>query len=341
MIREAIETLVTGKSLSADEASVVMAEIMDGQATPAQFGAFVTALRCKGETIDEIVGLARTMRTKALPVASGGLVVDTCGTGGDGAGTFNISTAAAIVAAACGARVAKHGNRAMSSKCGSADVLEALGIRITLLPDEVAECLEKVGLAFMFAPVFHPAMKHAGSPRKEIGIRTVFNLLGPLCNPAGASAQVIGVPNKELVLKMAAVLRALGGTHALIVHGDGLDELTVTGSTFVCELIGDALNRYSVVPEDFGLTRYPKDLIKGGDTQWNAAAMLRMLQGETGAFRDAAVLNAAAALLAADKVKNLGEGVARAIDAIDSGKALAKLEKFVEVTQMLEMRRAA
>jgi len=281
------------------------------------------------------------MRTKALPVASGGLVVDTCGTGGDGAGTFNISTAAAIVAAACGARVAKHGNRAMSSKCGSADVLEALGIRITLLPDEVAECLEKVGLAFMFAPVFHPAMKHAGSPRKEIGIRTVFNLLGPLCNPAGASAQVIGVPNKELVLKMAAVLRALGGTHALIVHGDGLDELTVTGSTFVCELIGDALNRYSVVPEDFGLTRYPKDLIKGGDAQWNAAAMLRMLQGETGAFRDAAALNAAAALLAADKVKNLGEGVARAIDAIDSGKALAKLEKFVEVTQMLEMRRAA
>ena len=341
MIKEAIETLVTGKSLSADEASVVMAEIMDGQATPAQFGAFVTALRCKGETIDEIVGLARTMRTKALPVASGGLVVDTCGTGGDGAGTFNISTAAAIVAAACGARVAKHGNRAMSSKCGSADVLEALGIRITLLPDEVAECLEKVGLAFMFAPVFHPAMKHAGSPRKEIGIRTVFNLLGPLCNPAGASAQVIGVPNKELVLKMAAVLRALGGTHALIVHGDGLDELTVTGSTFVCELIGDALNRYSVVPEDFGLTRYPKDLIKGGDAQWNAAAMLRMLQGETGAFRDAAALNAAAALLAADKVKNLGEGVARAIDAIDSGKALAKLEKFVEVTQMLEMRRAA
>jgi anthranilate phosphoribosyltransferase len=341
MIREAIETLVTGKSLSADEASAVMAEIMDGQATPAQFGAFVTALRCKGETIDEMVGLARTMRAKALPVASGGPVVDTCGTGGDGAGTFNISTAAAIVAAACGARVAKHGNRAMSSKCGSADVLEALGIRINLSPAEVAECLEKAGVAFMFAPMFHPAMKHAGPPRKEIGIRTVFNLLGPLCNPAGASSQVIGVPNTDLVLKMAATLRALGGTHALVVHGDGLDELTVTGSTFVCELIGNALNRYNVVPEDFGLTRYPKDLIKGVDAQWNAAAMLRMLQGETGAFRDAAALNAAAALLAADKVKNLGEGVAKALDAIDSGKALAKLEKFVEVTQMLEMRRAA
>jgi anthranilate phosphoribosyltransferase len=341
MIREAIEKLVTGKSLSADEASAVMAEIMDGHATPAQFGAFVTALRCKGETIDEMVGLARTMRAKALPVTCGGPVVDTCGTGGDGAGTFNISTAAAIVAAACGARVAKHGNRAMSSKCGSADVLEALGVRINLSPSEVTECLDTVGVAFMFAPVFHPAMKHAGPPRKEIGIRTVFNLLGPLCNPAGASAQVIGVPNKELVLKMAAVLRALGGTHALIVHGDGLDELTVTGQTHVCELIGDALNRYTVVPEDFGLTRYPKDAVKGGDAQWNAAAMLRLLQGETGAFRDAVVLNAAAALLAADKVKNLGEGVTMAIDAIDSGKALAKLEKFVEVSQMLEMRRAA
>ena len=263
MIREAIETLVTGKSLSADEASAVMAEIMDGQATPAQFGAFVTALRCKGETIDEMVGLARTMRAKALPVVSGCPVVDTCGTGGDGAGTLNISTAAAIVAAACGARVAKHGNRAMSSKCGSADVLEALGVRINLSPTEVTECLDKVGVAFMFAPVFHPAMKHAGLPRKEIGIRTVFNLLGPLCNPAGASAQVIGVPNKDLVLKMAAVLRALGGTHALIVHGEGLDELTVTGQTHVCELIGDALNRYTVVPEDFGFTRYPKDSHQG------------------------------------------------------------------------------
>ncbi|APV43792.1 anthranilate phosphoribosyltransferase [Dehalogenimonas formicexedens] len=341
MIKEAIETLVTGKSLSADEASAVMAEIMDGQATPAQFGAFVTALRCKGETIDEMVGLARTMRAKALPVASGGPVVDTCGTGGDGAGTLNISTAAAIVSASCGARVAKHGNRAMSSKCGSADVLEALGVRINLLPDEVTECLDKVGVAFMFAPVFHPAMKHAGPPRKEIGIRTVFNLLGPLCNPAGASSQVIGVPNKDLMLKIAATLRALGGTHALVVHGEGLDELTVTGQTHICELINDELHRYTVSPEDLGLPRYSVEAVKGGDARWNAAAMLRMFQGETGAFRDAAGLNAAAALLAANLVKTLGEGVNLALDAIDSGKALAKLEKFIEVTQMLEMRRAA
>ena len=341
MIREAIESLVNGKSLSADEASAVMAEIMEGQATPAQFGAFVTALRCKGETVEEMVGLARTMRAKALPVISTGPVVDTCGTGGDGAGTFNISTAAAIVAAACGARVAKHGNRAMSSKCGSADVLEALGVKINLLPDEVAECLERVGLAFMFAPVFHPAMKHAGPPRREIGIRTVFNLLGPLCNPAGATAQVVGVPNKDLVLKMAAALRALGGCHALVVYGDGLDELTVAGSTYVCELIGDGLHRYTVTPEDFGLSRHPIDAIKGGDARWNASAMLRLLQGETGALRDAAVLNAAAALLVAGKANSLGDGVAMAIDAIDSGKALAKLEKLVEISQMLEARRAA
>jgi len=341
VIKEAIQTLVSGKSLSADEASQVMAEIMEGQATPAQFGAFVTALRCKGETVEEMVGLARTMRAKALPVRSAVPVVDTCGTGGDGAGTFNISTAAAIIAAGCGVRVAKHGNRAMSSQCGSADVLEALGVRINLLPDEVAECLERAGIAFMFAPVFHPAMKYAGPPRKEIGIRTVFNLLGPLCNPAGATAQVIGVPNKDLVLKMAAALRALGGTHALVVHGSGLDEVAVTGPTFICELIGDGLHTFTITPEDFGMSRYPLDAIKGGDAAWNAAAMLQLLQGEGGALRDAAVLNAAAALLVADKVKSLGEGITMAVDAIDSGKALAKLEKLIETTQMLEACRAA
>ena len=341
MIKEAIETLVCGKSLSSDEASAVMAEIMDGQATPAQFGAFVTALRCKGETIEEMVGLARTMRAKALPVRPPYPVVDTCGTGGDGAGTFNISTGAAIVAAACGVKVAKHGNRAMSSNCGSADVLEALGVKINLTPDEVAECLDRVGIAFMFAPVFHPAMKHAGPPRREIGIRTVFNLLGPLCNPAGASAQVIGVPKADLVLKMAAALRALGGCHALVVHGDGLDELSVTGPSTVCELIGDGLHRFTVTPEEFGLSRHPINAIKGGDARWNAAALLRLLQGEPGAFRDAVVLNATAALLVADRVASLGEGVTMAAAAIDEGRALAKLEKFIEISQMLEARRAA
>jgi anthranilate phosphoribosyltransferase len=341
MIREAIELLVTGRSLTADEASAVMAEIMDGQATPAQFGAFVTALRCKGETVEELVGLARTMRARALPVSTIEPVVDTCGTGGDGAGTFNISTAAAIVAAACGARVAKHGNRAMSSRCGSADVLEALGVRINLSPGEVGECLERVGVAFMFAPIFHPAMKHAGPPRREIGIRTVFNLLGPLCNPAGASAQVIGVPNLNLVPKMAAALRELGSRHALVVHGDGLDEITVTGPTHVCELKHGELLYYDIAPEDFGLSRYSIEAVKGGDARWNAAVMLRLLQGETGAQRDSAILNAAAALLVADRVGSLGDGVSLAKEAIDSGRALAKLEKLVEISQMLEARRAA
>jgi anthranilate phosphoribosyltransferase len=229
----------------------------------------------------------------------------------------------------------------MSSKCGSADVLEALGVRLDLSPLEVAECLETVGVAFMFAPNFHPAMKHAGPPRREIGIRTVFNLLGPLCNPAGASAQVIGVPSKDLVLKIGAALRALGACHALIVHGGGLDELTVTGPTLACELIGDGLHCYTINPEDYGLPRYTIEDIKGGDARWNAAAMLRLLQGESGALRDAVVLNAAAALLVADRVKSLGDGVGLAAEAIDSGRALVKLEKFVETTQMLEMRRAA
>ncbi|MEN8615028.1 anthranilate phosphoribosyltransferase [Dehalogenimonas sp. THU2] len=340
MIKEAIQSLVTGKSLTADEAAAVMDEIMEGQVTPAQFGAFVTALRCKGETVEEMVGLARTMRAKALPMVAKGPVVDTCGTGGDGAGTFNISTAAAIVAAACGVKVAKHGNRAMSSSCGSADVLEALGVRIDLSPLEASECLEQAGIVFMFAPVFHPAMKHAGPPRKEIGIRTVFNLLGPLCNPAGASAQVIGVPRRDLVQTIATVIRELGSRHAIVAHGaDGLDEITVTGVTHVCELKDGELTCYDIDPADYSLPICAAADIKGGNARWNAAAMLRLLQGEAGALRDATVLNAAAALKAADIVGSLTEGVAMAAEAIDSGRALAKLEKFIEVSQMLEMRR--
>ena len=337
MIREAIQMLVCGQSMTADESATVMAEIMEGQATAAQFGAFVTALRCKGETVAEMVGLARTMRAKALPVVATGLVVDTCGTGGDGAGTFNISTAAAIVTAACGVKVAKHGNRAMSSNCGSADVLEALGVRIDLSPLEAADCLQRVGVTFMFAPVFHPAMKHAGPSRREIGIRTVFNLLGPLCNPAGASAQVVGVPQRELVVKMAMVLRELGSHHAIVAHGaDGLDEITVTGSTHICELKQGEIKTYDITPEDYGLSRCTMADIKGGDAYWNAAAMLRVFQGEIGAMRDAVVLNTAAALMAVDRVKSLSEGITLAATAIDNGRAIATLEKLVEVSQLLE-----
>lgn len=337
MIREAIQMLVCGQSMTADEAATVMAEIMEGQATAAQFGAFVTALRCKGETVAEMVGLAKTMRAKALPVVATGTVVDTCGTGGDGAGTFNIPTAAAIVTAACGVKVAKHGNRAMSSNCGSADVLEALGVRIGLSPLEAADCLEQVGVTFMFAPVFHPAMKYAGLPRREIGIRTVFNLLGPLCNPAGASAQVVGVPQRELVVKMATVLRELGSHHAIVAHGaDGLDEITVTGATHICEFKQGEIKTYDIIPEDYGLSRCAMADIKGGDAYWNAAAMLRVLQGENSAMRDAVVLNTAAALMVADRVVSLAEGVVEAAKAIDNGRAIAILEKLVEVSQLLE-----
>ena len=330
MIKEAIAQLVGGHSLTMDEASTVMNEIMEGTATPAQFGAFVTALRCKGETVDEIAGFARTMRAKALRVNLSEPVVDTCGTGGDGHGTFNISTTAAFVVAACGLKVAKHGNRAMSSQCGSADVLEALGVKIDLNPEMVQKCLETVGIGFMMAPVFHPAMKYAAVPRKEVGIRTVFNILGPLTNPAGARAQVLGVPEKSMTEKMATVLKMLGCQRALVVHGqDGLDEITITGKTFVSELKKGSIKNYDVTPEEFGLPRAKPDSLKGGTTKDNAELLRSILSGKKGPQRDIVLMNAAAALLAGDKVTTLGQGITLAEQAIDNGKALQKVEALI------------
>jgi anthranilate phosphoribosyltransferase len=314
-----------------DEASTVMNEIMEGNATPAQFGAFVTALRLKGETVEEIAGLARTMRAKALRVTINEPVVDTCGTGGDGKRTFNISTTAAFVVAACGLRVAKHGNRAMSSQCGSADVLEALGVKIDLNPEQVQKCLEKVGIGFMLAPVFHPAMKYAAAPRKEVGIRTVFNILGPLTNPAGAGAQVLGVPEKGLTEKMASVLKMLDCQHALVVHGeDGLDEITITGKTFVSELKNSNIKNYEITPEEFGLSRAKPDSLKGSTAKDNADLLRNILSGKKGAQHDIVLMNAAAALVAGDKVATLAQGIALAREAIDNGKALRKVEEFVK-----------
>jgi anthranilate phosphoribosyltransferase len=331
MIKEAISYLVGGRSLTMDEASAVMEEIMEGSATPAQFGAFVTALRLKGETVEEIAGLARTMRAKALRVNINEPVVDTCGTGGDGSGTFNISTAAAFVAAACGMKVAKHGNRAMSSQCGSADVLEALGVKIDLNPEQVKNCLEKVGIGFMLAPVFHPAMKYAAAPRKEVGIRTVFNILGPLTNPAGAGAQVLGVPEKGLTEKMATVLKMLGCQHALVVHGeDGLDEITITGKTFVSELKDNTIKNYEIAPEDIGLQRTKSDTLKGGTAKENAELLHSILSGKKGAQRDIVLMNAAAALVAGNKVATLQQGITLASKAIDSGNAWQKVEELVK-----------
>jgi len=306
---------------------------MSGEATPAQFGAFVTALRLKGETVDEIAGMARVMRQKALRVTVAGPLLDTCGTGGDHQGTFNVSTAAAFVCAGAGLRVAKHGNRAMTSRCGSADVLEALGARIDLTPQQVAECLERTGIGFMFAPAFHPAMKFAAGPRREIGVRTVFNILGPLTNPAGATAQVLGVAEPALAEKMAQVLGRLGCEHALVVHGeDGFDEVSVSAPTQVFELAGGELRCYRVEPSELGLAPAAAQDVRGGSPEENAAALRRVLSGERGALRDFTLLNAAAGLVAGDRATSVSEGIALAAEGIDSGAAREALERFVSVS---------
>ena len=338
MIREAIEALVLNRSLSFEQAAAVMEEIMSGQATPAQIAAFATALRIKGETVDEIAGLASVMRAKAVPVATRAPVVDTCGTGGDNLASINISTAAAFIAAGAGITVAKHGNRAMTSRCGSADILEALGVRIDLNAEAVAKCLEEVGIGFMFAPLFHPAMKHAGAPRREIGIRTVFNILGPLTNPARAEFQVIGVPSRELGEKIASALHRLGTKHSLVVHGaDGMDEITITGKSLIWEVNKNGvLPAYEVSPDYFGFKEASSIEVKGDTPENNAKMLRRVLSGEDrGARRDVSVMNAAAALVASNQASDLREGARLAEEAIDSGRALTKLETLIRVSQSL------
>jgi anthranilate phosphoribosyltransferase len=334
MIREAIAHIVGGGTLSRDEASQVMEEIMTGQATPAQFGALVTALRLRGETVDEVAGFATVMRQKALAVPVSGPLVDTCGTGGDAAGTFNISTAAAFVAAGAGARVAKHGNRAMTSQCGSADVLEGLGVKIDLTPEQVARCIDEVGIGFMYAPSFHPAMKFAGPPRREIGIRTVFNILGPLTNPAGARHQLIGVGDGALVPKLAEVLQALGATHVLVVHGlDGLDEISISAPTLVQEFRHGDMRTYEIRPEDFGFTAAPRAAIAGGDVAHNVAVINRLFAGGDGPARAVVLLNAAAAIMAAGLASSLHEALPLASRSLDSGAAAATVAHLARLTQ--------
>jgi anthranilate phosphoribosyltransferase len=337
MIKEAIGSLVAGNSLTFEEASGAMEEIMTGEATPAQIGAFVTALRIKGETADEIAGLASVMRAKATPVNITGPAIDIVGTGGDGSGSFNISTAAAFVAAGAGLKVAKHGNRAASSACGSADVLEALGVKIDLDAEQVAQCIETAGIGFMFAPMFHPAMKHAAVPRREIGIRTVFNILGPLTNPARAEYMLLGVASRELCQKIAAVLQRLGTKHSLVVHSrDGLDEISVSGATLVCEVsAGKAPSNYEITPQDFGLEEARLAAIRGGTPEENAAVLRRILEGERGPLRNVVIMNAAAGILAADLAADPKSAARLAAEAIDSGQAKEKLDKLVEVSQTL------
>lgn len=337
MIKEAINYLVSGSSLSFEQSTAVMEEIMSGEATPAQIAAFVTSLRIKGETVDEIAGLASVMREKAVPVEVTPPIIDTCGTGGDNCSSINISTAAAFVAAGAGLKVAKHGNRAITSQCGSADVLEALGVKIDLTAEAVAKCLEKAGIGFMFAPLFHPAMKHAAGPRREIGIRTVFNILGPLTNPAGAEFQVIGVPSQELGEKIAAVLHRLGTKHSLVVHSlDGMDELSISGKSIIWEVNEQGVLPPSEIdPTSFGLKKTDLSEIKGGTPEENADILCRVLNGEKGPGRDVVVLNAAAAIYAGNLASDLKEGVRFAQAAIDSSRALEKLEGLIRLSNKL------
>jgi len=337
VIKEAIETVANSRSLTFKEAAAVMEEIMSGEATPAQFAAFITALRIKGETVDEIAGLASIMQAKATPVQLTPPVVDTCGTGGDGLCSFNISTTAAFIVAGAGLKVAKHGNRAMSSHCGSADVLEALGVRIELGAEAVAQCLEIVGIGFMFAPVFHPAMKYATAPRREIGIRTVFNILGPLTNPAKAKFQVIGVPSKELGERIAFVLHRLGTEHSLVVHGvDGMDEISISRKSLVWDVNQHrVLPPYEVSPDDFGFMKASMTQIKGGTARQNAKILRGILSGEVGARRNIVIMNAAAALVAGNQASDLKEGASIAEQTLDSGKALAKLDELIKLSRRL------
>jgi anthranilate phosphoribosyltransferase len=337
-IRDAIIALVSGKDLEQDEAAAVMEQVMSGEATPAQISAFLTALHMKGETDAEIAGMVTVMHARATPVQVEGPVVDTCGTGGDGAKTFNISTTAAFVVAGAGLKVAKHGNRAMSSKSGSADVLESLGVKIELNAEGVAHCLREAGIGFMFAPNFHPAMRYAAPVRREIGIRTAFNILGPLTNPAGAKHQVIGVPLATLAQKVARALSRLNSTHALVVHGDsGMDELSLSGPNLVFEVRGgQEPERTVITPDDLDLQRATLEDVRGGSAEENATIIRDILEGrDKGPTRDIVLLNAAAALVAGDAAEDIAAALPIARTSLEKGQALERLEQLIKVSNAL------
>lgn len=351
MIKKAIAKVVDRENLTEGEMIEVMNQIMSGECTPAQIGAFITALRMKGETVEEITGAARVMRERATPIKVGKgvldidrddinidreTILDVVGTGGDGTNTFNVSTTVSFVVSACGVKVAKHGNRSVSSACGSADVLEKLGINLDVTPDLVEKCIDQIGIGFLFAPALHGAMKHAIGPRREIGIRTIFNILGPLTNPAGADCQVMGVYSPDLVEKLAGVLHKLGCKHGFVVHGsDGMDEMTMTGETLVAEVTPTGIKLLSVTPEQLGLTRCLMQALKGGDAATNAVIIKAVLSGERGPRRDIVLLNAAYALVAAGKTDSPAEGITLAAEAIDSGRALQQVEKLAVLTNHL------
>jgi len=352
MIRKAIAKIVEREDLTEGEMIEVMNQIMSGECTPAQIGSFITALRMKGETVEEITGAARVMRERATPIRVGKgvldidrddinidreTILDVVGTGGDGTNTFNVSTTVSFVVSACGVKVAKHGNRSVSSACGSADVLEKLGINLEIPPETVEDCIDQIGIGFLFAPALHGAMKHAIGPRREIGIRTIFNILGPLTNPAGADCQVMGVYRAELVEKLAGVLHKLGCKHGFVVHGlDGMDEMTLTNETLVAEVTPAGITLTVVTPEQLGLPRCQMEALKGGDAVANAAIVKAVLAGEQGPRRNIVLLNAAYALVAAGKAASPAEGMTLAAEAIDSGRALQQVERLAVLTNQCQ-----
>ena len=328
-----IAKVATGASLTRAEAKQAFDDMLSGEVTPSQMGGFLMGLRVRGETVEEITGAVSAMREKMMRVSAPRGTIDIVGTGGDGSGSYNVSTLASIITAACGLPVAKHGNRALSSKSGSADVLGALGVRIDLTADDVARCIAKAGIGFMFAPSHHPAMKNVGPTRVELGTRTIFNLLGPLSNPASVKRQMIGTFSKHWVEPMAQVLNNLGSESIWVVHGsDGLDEITTVGPTSVAELKGGKIRTFEVTPEDAGLPRAKAEALKGGDADTNAKALLDVLKGRPSAFRDVAILNAAAALIVAGKANDLKDGAALAAKSIDSGEAEGRLDRLIAVS---------
>lgn len=336
-MQSAIRALTERRNLDREEMTAVMRLIMTGHATPAQIGGFLVGLRMKGETVDEIVAAARVMRELAIRVeVSGPHLLDTCGTGGDGAGTFNISTATAFVAAAAGARVAKHGNRSVSSRSGSADVLEAAGINLDLTPAQVAECVDRTGVGFLFAPLYHGAMKHAIGPRREMGVRTLFNVLGPLTNPAGAPHQVLGVYDRAWLQPLAEVLKELGSTHVLVVHAeDGMDEISIGSDTRIAELRDGLIEEYLIEPEQFGLARGDVSALSVDSAEQSLAIIRGVFAGQAGPARDIVLLNAGAAIYAADLVDSLEAGVKRAAEVIDAGQAAARLDALAGFSRSL------
>jgi len=350
IITEALRALVDRRDLTRIEAAAAMEAIMSGAATGAQIGAFLTALRMKGETVEELIGFAQVMRQKVVRIRARGddvaglsgtdreMLIDTCGTGGDATGTFNVSTATAFVVAGAGLRVAKHGNRSVSSLCGSADVVETLGINLDLPPDKVTRCIEEVGIGFLYAPLLHTAMKHVMPARREMGVRTVFNMLGPLTNPAAANAQIIGVYTASLTEPLARVLAELGTVRAFVVHGaDNLDEISNTGESRVSEVREGAVRTYTVRPEDFGMSRASIKDLAGGDREQNAEIIRAVLDGEAGPRRDIVLMNASAALVAGGRGRDLKEGVAVAAQSIDSGAARGKLDALVALSRRLSV----